>query len=157
MAIFAIPLETDTSNHAKDKWSSWKQTILFCNIFGHLSSIRQSMKYWTPVQVKNSLPLNDFLVIKSYLHSRHFLINVETEETELSSVNATLQKHYVKYLGLHFYRRITWHKHIFAKQKPLGITLTKMYWLLRRKLKLSRSNKLLIYKTILKLIWTYRI
>jgi hypothetical protein len=32
-----------------------------------------------------------------------------------------------------------------------------MYWLLRRKSKLSTSNKLLTYKTILKPIWTYGI
>jgi hypothetical protein len=35
---------------------------------------------------RRSLPLNYFL--KSYLHSRHFLVKVETEYTELSSVNA---------------------------------------------------------------------
>jgi hypothetical protein len=58
-----------------------------------------------------------------------------------------------KYLGLHLDRRLTWHKHIFAKRKQLGITLT----LLGRKSKLSTSNKLLIYKTILKPIWTYGI
>jgi hypothetical protein len=34
-----------------------------------------------------SLPLNYFIILKSYLHSRHFLIKVETEYTELSSVN----------------------------------------------------------------------
>jgi hypothetical protein len=45
----------------------------------------------------------------------------------------------------------------FAKQKQLGITLTKMYWLLGQKSELSTSNKLLIYKTILKPIWTYRV
>jgi hypothetical protein len=32
--------------------------------------------------------LNYFLVLKSYLHSRHFLVKAETEFTELSSVNA---------------------------------------------------------------------
>jgi hypothetical protein len=32
-----------------------------------------------------------------------------------------------------------------------------MYWLLGRKSKLSINNKLLIYKVILKLIWTYGI
>jgi hypothetical protein len=63
----------------------------------------------------------------------------------------------VKYLGLQLHRRLTWHKHIFAKRKQLGIALTKMYWLLGRKSKFSTSNKLLIYKTILKPIWTYGI
>jgi hypothetical protein len=54
-------------------------------------------------------------------------------------------------------RRLTWHKHIFTIWKQLRITLTKMYRLLRQKLKLSTSNKLLVYKTILKPIWTYGI
>jgi hypothetical protein len=49
----------------------------------------------------------------------------------------------------------SWYKHIFAKLKQLGITLAKMHWLLGRKSKLSTSNKLLTYKTILKPIWTY--
>jgi hypothetical protein len=51
----------------------------------------------------------------------------------------------VKYLGLHLDRRLSRHKHIFTKWKQLGIALTKMYWLLGRKLKLSINNKLLIY------------
>jgi hypothetical protein len=63
----------------------------------------------------------------------------------------------IKYLWLHLNRRLTWHKHVFAKWKQLGITLTKMYWLLGRKSKCSTSNKLLIYKTIFKPIWTYEI
>jgi hypothetical protein len=67
------------------------------------------------------------------------------------------QEEDVKYLGLHLDRRFIWHKHIFAKRKQLGIALTKMYWLLGCKSKLSTSNKLLIYKTILKQIWTYGI
>jgi hypothetical protein len=46
---------------------------------------------------------------------------------------------------------------ILAKLKQLEISLTKMYWLLGRKSKLSISNELLIYKTILKPIWTYGI
>jgi hypothetical protein len=54
-------------------------------------------------------------------------------------------------------RRLTWHKHIFAKREHLGITLCKMYWLLSHKSKLSIINKLLVYKAILKPIWTYGI
>jgi hypothetical protein len=61
----------------------------------------------------------------------------------------------VKNLRLHLDMRLTWHKHIFAKWEQLGITLTKMYWLLGRKSQLSTGNKPLIYKTILKPIWTW--
>jgi hypothetical protein len=67
------------------------------------------------------------------------------------------QENHVKYLGLHLDRRLTWHTHIFVKRKQLGLSLTKMYWLLGRKSKLSTNNKLLIYKAILKPIWTYGI
>jgi hypothetical protein len=35
-----------------------------------------------------SLPLNYFLILKSYLNIRQFLVKVEIEYTELSSVNA---------------------------------------------------------------------
>jgi hypothetical protein len=59
------------------------------------------------------------------------------------------------YLGPYLDRRRTWHKHIFAKRKKLGIILTKTYWLPGRKSKLSTGNKLLTYKVILKPIWTY--
>jgi hypothetical protein len=48
-------------------------------------------------------------------------------------------------------------QHDFPKRKHLGITLSKMYWLLGRKSKLSIINKLLAYKVILKPIWTYGI
>jgi hypothetical protein len=56
----------------------------------------------------------------------------------------------VKYRGLHLDRGLTWHK-----RKQLGIALTKMYWLLGHKSQLSTSNKLLIYRTLLKPTWSY--
>jgi hypothetical protein len=67
------------------------------------------------------------------------------------------QENHVKYLGLYLDRHITWHTHIFAKRKQLGLALTKMYWLLGRKSELSTNNKLVVYKAVLKPIWTYGI
>jgi hypothetical protein len=63
----------------------------------------------------------------------------------------------VMYLGLHLDRRLTWRKHIFTIRKHRGMALTKMHSLLGRKSKLSTSNKILIYKAVLKPIWTYGI
>jgi hypothetical protein len=51
----------------------------------------------------------------------------------------------VKNLKLHLDRRLTWHKHIFTQWKQLGITLTRMNWLLGHKSQLSTRKKLLGY------------
>jgi hypothetical protein len=58
-------------------------------------------------------------------------------------------------MGLHLDRRLTWRAHIFAKRKQLGIKFNQMYWLMGRQSELTIENKLLVYKTILKPIWTY--
>ena len=63
----------------------------------------------------------------------------------------------VIYLGIHLVRRLTWKTHIITKRKQLGLLLKRMYWILGRKSELSLVNKVLLYKTILKPIWTYGI
>jgi hypothetical protein len=71
--------------------------------------------------------------------------------------NVHLPQQDVKYPWLHLYRRLAWLKHIFTKRKQLGMILTKMHSLLGWESKLSTSNKIFIYKAILKPIWTYGI
>jgi hypothetical protein len=91
--------------------------------------------------------------------SIHITFTTRREACPLVNINSVQlpQEEDVKYLELHLDRGLTWHKYIFAKRKQLGITLTKIYWLLERTSKLCTSNKLYIYKIILKPIWTYGI
>ena len=62
-----------------------------------------------------------------------------------------------KYLGIHLDRRLTWQKHIFTKRKQLGMKLTSLNHLIGKDSKMSIDNKLLVYKAIVKPIWTYGI
>ena len=63
----------------------------------------------------------------------------------------------VKYLGLHIDTQLTWKQHTKSIIDKIQTTRRQMYWLTSRKSKLSIENKLKIYKTIIKPIWTYGI
>lgn len=62
-----------------------------------------------------------------------------------------------KYLGMHLDRRLTWRKHIWTKRKQLDCRLRSMDWLIGRRSQLSAECKILVYKAIIKPIWTYGI
>ena len=61
----------------------------------------------------------------------------------------------VKYLGIHLDRKLTCRKHITTNRKQVDPKLRKLYWIIDRKSQLSLENKQLVYKAILKPIWTY--
>ena len=63
----------------------------------------------------------------------------------------------VKYLGIHFDRRLTWKDHVLTKRKQLDLKSREIKWLIGRHSPLSLENKILIYKTVLKPVWTYGI
>jgi len=63
----------------------------------------------------------------------------------------------VKYLGLHFDKHLTWKKHVATKRKQLDHITREIHWLIGKYSPLLLENKLLIYKTVLKPVWTYGI
>jgi len=69
--------------------------------------------------------------------------------------NKQLTQPEVKYLGIHLDQKLTRRKHISLKRKHLDLKQRKLYWIIGRKSQLSPVNRLLVYKAILKPIWTY--
>ena len=71
--------------------------------------------------------------------------------------SALRQVQHMKYLGLHLDQRLTWKTHLLMKRNQLGMKLRNLFWLLGQTSKLSLENKVLVYKAILKPVWTYGI
>jgi hypothetical protein len=61
------------------------------------------------------------------------------------------------YLGLHFNCRVNWKEHIARKRKEIDLKTKEINWLIGKIFCLSIENKLLIYKEVTKLIWSYGI
>lgn len=91
--------------------------------------------------------------------SKHITFSLRKEDCPPLSLNGVIipKSSSVRYLGLQIDRRLTWKDHIKSKRKQLDLKTKKMHWLLGPKSELSLSNKLLIYKAVLKPVWTYGI
>jgi hypothetical protein len=91
--------------------------------------------------------------------SSHIMFTLLKGQCPPVCINQTviLQVETVKYLGLHFDHRLTWSEHITKKRKRLDRKTREIKWLIGKNSTLSLENKILIYKTILKPIWTYGI
>jgi hypothetical protein len=62
-----------------------------------------------------------------------------------------------KYLGIHLDSRLTWAQHLAKKRKQLDLKVKDLYWVIGRKSPASLESKVLLFKTIMKPIWTYGI
>lgn len=62
-----------------------------------------------------------------------------------------------KYLGMTLDAKLKWKEHIKMKREELNIKYRKMYWLIGKNSDLSIQNKIMLYKQVLKPVWTYGI
>jgi hypothetical protein len=65
-----------------------------------------------------------------------------------------LRANTAEYLGMTLDAKLRRKAHIRKKQGELQIKFRKMYWLLGRRSELSMYNKLLVYKQVLRPVWT---
>jgi hypothetical protein len=71
--------------------------------------------------------------------------------------NTIPQAETVKYLGLHFDKWLNWKHHITQTRKYLNLKTRELYWIFGRHSPLSLLSKTLIYKVVLRPVWTYAI
>jgi hypothetical protein len=91
--------------------------------------------------------------------SSHITFTLRKGQCPPVCINQTVILHVetVKYLGLHFDRRLTWKEHIATKRKQFVHKTREIKWLIGKNSPLSLENKILINKTVLRHVWTYGI
>lgn len=62
-----------------------------------------------------------------------------------------------KYLGMIIDAKLLWKEHIMQKRQEINNRFRQLYWILGRQSRLSITNKLLIFKSIIMPIWRYGI
>jgi hypothetical protein len=62
-----------------------------------------------------------------------------------------------KYLGMTPDAKLQWIEHIKKRRDELNIKFRKMYWLLGRNSELSVHNKIILYKQVIRSVWSYGI
>ena len=111
----------------------------------HLTLVEEWLKKWR-IKANKDKSVQVTFTLRKRTCPQLFLYNEKIPQAEEA-----------KYLGMHLDRRLTWRKHIWTKRKQLDHKLRSMYWLIGHKSQLTINNKLLVYKTIIKPIWTYGI
>jgi len=131
----------DTAIIAKDL----DPTTASRNLQDHLTGIEKWLQKWRIKVNQNK--------------STHITFTNRKGQCPSISINQTTipQGSTVKYLGLHLDSKLTWREHITKKRKQLDLKTREINWLIGKNSPLSLENKLLIYKTVLKPIWTYGI
>jgi hypothetical protein len=141
-------LQTTTATYADDTAalsSHINPDTASANLQIHLDKLQHWFKKWR-IKVNETKSVHVTFTLNKKTCPPVFLNNKPIPQAE----NA-------KYLGMYLDRRLTWRKHIDAKRKHLGLKFNKMYWLMGRNSSLTMENKLLLYKSILKPVWTYGI
>ena len=119
-------------------------TIALLNLQEHSHIIEKWLKKWN-VKVNES-------------KSSYITFTLRKGHCLAVNINQTIipQTEVVKYLGLHFNCRLNWKEHIAKKKrKQIGLNTKEINWLVGKKSHLSIENKLLIYKAVIKQIWSY--
>jgi hypothetical protein len=85
----------------------------------------------------------------TYQKVNNMTININSQKIQYAST--------AKYLGMTLDTKLKWKEHVKKKKEELNIKFRKMNWLLGRHSELTIHNKLLLYRQILKPVWTYGI
>jgi hypothetical protein len=118
-------------------------TTASMNIQAHLRKIEHWTRKWR-------LKINETI-------SAHITFTLRKKTCPPVHISQTIipQTETVKYLGLHFDKRLTWRERVTKTKKHLNLKTQELIWLIGKRSPLSLTNKILIYKMVLKPIWTY--